>query len=232
MLRLLRVKDFALIEDLELRFGPGLNVVTGETGAGKSLLQRALAIAAGHRAGSEMVRAGCDAALVEATFDSGERRAEVEARLARLGVTPSAGGEIAVRRTIARSGRSQVTINGRASTVAALLELGELLIHLQGQHESLRLATAETHLEMLDQAAGTSADAAAFRATYARVAELVSRVDALERGAAELERRLEIARYDLDELVQARLERADEEEALATERTRLRNVERLAQGVG
>ncbi|MEW6271013.1 MAG: DNA repair protein RecN [Thermodesulfobacteriota bacterium] len=232
MLRLLRVKDFALIEDLELRFGPGLNVVTGETGAGKSLLQRALAIAAGHRAGSEMVRAGCEAARVEAVFDAGGRRAEVDPRLAALGVEATPAGELTVRRTIARSGRSQVSIDGRPSTVATLLELGSALIHLQGQHESLRLAQPETHLEMLDHAAGTSADAVSFRARYAGLAELVARVDALERGAAELARRLEIARYDLEELVQAKLEHPDEESSLATERTRLRNVEKLAQGAG
>jgi DNA repair protein RecN (Recombination protein N) len=103
------------------------------------------------------------------------------------------------------------------------------MLHLQGQHESLRLAQPETHLGMLDQASGTSVEAARYGAAYARVMELVARVDALERGVAELERRLEIARYDLDELVQAKLERADEEAALAAERVRLRNVERLAQ---
>src|SRR6185295_2919146 len=86
MLRSLRVNDFALIEDLVLSFGAGLNAVTGETGAGKSLLQRALAIAAGHRAGSEMVRAGCEAARVEAVFAPGPEATAVQARLAALGI--------------------------------------------------------------------------------------------------------------------------------------------------
>lgn len=228
MLRSLRVNDFALIEDLVLSFGAGLNAVTGETGAGKSLLQRALAIAAGHRAGSEMVRAGCEAARVEAVFVTGAGGGAIAQRLAPLGIPVSASGEIRVRRTIARNGRSQVVINDRAATVATLAEVGAALIHLQGQHESLRLAQAETHLAMLDHAAGTEAEAARYRALYARLSEIVTRLDALERGAAQLERRLEVARYDLDELVQARLERPDEEAALAAERMRLRNVEKLA----
>jgi DNA repair protein RecN (Recombination protein N) len=228
MLRSLRVNDFALIEDLVLSFGAGLNAVTGETGAGKSLLQRALAIAAGHRAGSEMVRAGCEAARVEAVFVPGASNTAVTQRLAALGIPASASGEIRIRRTIARNGRSQVVINERPATVATLAEVGAALIHLQGQHESLRLAQADTHLEMLDHAAGTGAEAARYRALYGRLSEIVTRLDALERGAAQLERRLEIARYDLDELVQARLESPDEEAALAAERMRLRNVEKLA----
>ncbi|MBM4243631.1 MAG: DNA repair protein RecN [Deltaproteobacteria bacterium] len=228
MLRSLRVNDFALIEDLVLGFGAGLNAVTGETGAGKSLLQRALAIAAGHRAGSEMVRAGCDAARVEAVFALGPAAPGTHARLEALGIPASASGEIRIRRTIARNGRSQVVINDRPATVATLLEIGSALIHLQGQHESLRLTQAETHLEMLDQAAGTEAEATRYRANYGRLTEIVTRLDGLERGAAQLERRLEIARFDFDELQQARLDRADEEATLTAERMRLRNVEKLA----
>jgi DNA repair protein RecN (Recombination protein N) len=228
VLRSLRVNDFALIEDLVLGFGAGLNAVTGETGAGKSLLQRALAIAAGHRAGSEMVRAGCESARVEAVFAPGAGATTVQTRLATLGIPASASGEIRIRRTIARNGRSQVVINDRPATVATLLEIGSALIHLQGQHESLRLTQAETHLEMLDQAAGTEVEAVRYRATYARLTEIVTRLDTLERGAAQLERRLEIARFDLDELQQAKLEHANEEATLTAERMRLRNVEKLA----
>ncbi len=232
MLRSLRVRDFALIEDLELSFGPGLNAVTGETGAGKSLLQRALAIAAGHRAGSEMVRAGCAAARVEAVFATGPANGPIARRLAELGIQPDASGDLEVRRTIPRSGRSQVSIGGRPASLATLAEVGALLLHLQGQHESLRLTDPATHLAILDAASGTETDAERYRACYARVTDLVARLDALERGAAELERRLEIARYDLDELVQAKLHDPDEETALAAERLRLRNVEKLALGAG
>lgn len=231
MLRSLRVKDFALIEDLVLEFGPGLNAVTGETGAGKSLLQRALAIVAGHRAGSEMVRAGSDVASVEAVFvrdggGTGVPDARVEGRASPV------VEEVHVRRTIARNGRSQVTIDGRSSSVAALLELGGALVNLQGQHESLRLAQPEAHLAMLDQATGNEDAARSYRDAFARTSELIARLDALERGAAELERRLEIARFDLEELVQAKLDAPDEEDVLAAERARLRNVEKLRLGTG
>ena len=160
----------ALIEDLVLGFGAGLNAVTGETGAGKSLLQRALAIAAGHRAGSEMVRAGCVGARRGGVRARGARRSRSGARLDALGIPASASGEIRIRRTIARNGRSQVVINDRPATVATLLEIGSALIHLQGQQTS-RCASRRPRRtsRCSDQAAGTESEASRYRATYARL---------------------------------------------------------------
>lgn len=228
MLRRLAVSDLALIEDLSIPFGEGLNVVTGETGAGKSLLQRALAIAAGHRAGGEVVRAGAETTRVETAFALPPGDTHLRVRLEELGVAIPADGELRVRRTVARSGRGQVSLNDRPVAVATLLEIGGRLLHLQGQHESLRLAQPETHLAMLDQASSTGDLASAYRAAYATATDLVERLDTLERGTAERERRLELARFDLEELARAGLADPAEEGALEQERLRLRNAEKLA----
>lgn len=227
MLRDLHVSDFALIEDLHIEFGVGLNVVTGETGAGKSLLQRAVAIALGARTGPDVIRAGREAARIEARFTWTSPPPGLESRLAGREV-PLDGDGLVVRRTVARSGRGTTLLNGRSAPVAALVEAGETLAQMQGQHESLRLAQPEAHLGMLDEFAGTTELAERYRASHARVLGLVDRLDVLERGAAELERRLELARYDLEELERAQLVDPEETESLASERSRLRNAEKLA----
>ncbi|MFM8410160.1 MAG: AAA family ATPase, partial [Alphaproteobacteria bacterium] len=178
MLHELGIADLALIEDLSLEFGPGLNVVTGETGAGKSLLQRALALAAGHRGGGEVVRREAEAARITARFDLPAGPATGE-RLAEIGVPARDGGGIEVVRTVARSGRGQVQLNGKTVALASLLEVGGGLVHLQGQHESLELARPETHLAMLDRAGGTEEVARRYREAFTTATRLVDRLDAL-----------------------------------------------------
>jgi DNA repair protein RecN (Recombination protein N) len=227
MLLRLKVTDLALLEDLDLEFGAGFNVVTGETGAGKSLLQRALAFAAGHRASSDVVRRGCDTARIEACFRLPAEARSLIARFEEIGI-PLDGDEVLVRRTIVRGGKGRVSINDSAVTLATLNEVGGVLVHLQGQHESLRLAQPEAHVEMLDAACSTLAEAAAFRESYTELLKLVNRLATLERGLSEHEHRLELARWELDELEQAGFGEPDEEAALAGERERLRHGERLA----
>ncbi|MEO2169220.1 MAG: AAA family ATPase, partial [bacterium] len=131
MLLRLKVTDLALLEDLDLEFGEGFNVVTGETGAGKSLLQRALAFAAGHRASTDVVRRGCDTARIEACFRLPAEARFLTARFEEIGV-PLDGDEILVRRTIVRGGKGRVAINDTAVTLATLNEIGGVLVHLQG----------------------------------------------------------------------------------------------------
>lgn len=227
MLHELGITDLALIEELTLDFGPGLNVVTGETGAGKSLLQRALALAAGHRAGNEVVRREADSARITAVFDL-PPRSPAALRLAEIGVPPAESGRLEISRTISRAGRGQVQLNGKTVALASLLEAGGSLVHLQGQHESLELARPETHLAMLDHAGGTGELAARHREAFAHASRLVERLEALERGAAEVERRLEMARFDLDELARAGFADPGEDAALDRERSRLRNAGRLS----
>lgn len=228
MLRDLHVSDLALIEDLTLEFGPGLNVISGETGAGKSLLQRAVAISLGARAGADVVRAGKDAARVEARYMWPPECAELEARIRARGVPVDEEPDLRVRRTLNRGGRGQVAMNGKTVPLSALADVGASLAQLQGQHESLRLAHAEAHLEMLDEFAGCADLAAEYRAKYEALADCIARLEAIERGAADLERRIEMARYDLDELETAGIGDPAEGELLADERSRLRNSGRLA----
>ena len=227
MLHELGIADLALIEELALDFGPGLNVVTGETGAGKSLLQRALALAAGHRAGNEVVRREAESARITAVFDLPPRSAAA-LRLAEIGVPAAEEGRLAISRTISRAGRGQVQLNGKTVALASLLEAGGALVHLQGQHESLELARPETHLAMLDHAGDTGDLARRYREAFAHASRLVERLEALERGAAEVERRLEMARFDLDELSRAGFSDPGEEATLELERSRLRNAGRLS----
>jgi DNA repair protein RecN (Recombination protein N) len=228
MLRRLHVSDLALIEELTLEFGAGLNVVTGETGAGKSLLQRALALAAGHRSGAEVVRAGAPSARIEAVFDLPPGDDALADRLREIGVAVEPGGEIVVRRTIASgSARGQVQVNDRTIALATLAEVGTSLVRLQGQHESLRLAQPETHLAMLDGFGATSELLVRYREVWSELVALIGRLDALERGVAERERRLELARFDLGELAASELSDPGEERRLEQERLRLRSIERL-----
>lgn len=228
MLRDLHVSDLALIEDITLEFGEGLNVISGETGAGKSLLQRAVSISLGTRAASDVVRTGKDAARIEARYMWPPESAALESRIRARGVPVDGEPDLRVRRTISRAGRGQVAMNGKTVPLSVLVDVGSSLAQLQGQHESLRLTHIEAHLEMLDEFAGTLELAAAYRAQYETVADHIARLEALERGAAELERRQEMARYDLDELETAGLEDPAEGELLESERSRLRNAGRLA----
>jgi DNA repair protein RecN (Recombination protein N) len=225
VLRQLVVKDLALIEDLSLEFGTGFNVVSGETGAGKSLLQRALAAAVGQRFGAESIRAGAAQASVAATFDLGDAAA-ARAALCDLGVAVERD-VVEVTRAIPRTGRGRVSIEGTVANVGTLARLGEALVHLQGQHESLRLAEPGTQLAILDAAAGASEDAAVYARAWSALEECIERVESLERDAADRARRLELARHDLDELERAHLEGANEVERLGAERSRLRHAHRL-----
>src|SRR5258705_13247048 len=131
MLRFLRIKHLAVIDSVEVEFDPGLNVLTGETGAGKSILVEAVGLLLGGRASGDLVRTGEDAAAIEAIFESG-------------------GEELLVRREITAQGRSRAFINGALATATALKELSNRLIELHGQHEHQTLLDPATHIDLVD----------------------------------------------------------------------------------
>src|SRR3954468_9052854 len=135
MLRFLSIKRLAVIDSVEVEFDPGLNVLTGETGAGKSVLVEAVGLLLGGRASADLVRTGEEAAAIEAIFESG-------------------GEELLVRREITQQGRSRAFINGELTTAGALKDLASRLIELHGQHEHQTLLDPSTHLGMLDAFAG------------------------------------------------------------------------------
>src|SRR3954471_23944401 len=148
MLRFLRIRHLAVIDSVEVEFDPGLNVLTGETGAGKSILVEAVGLLLGGRASGDLVRTGEDAAAIEAIFESG-------------------GEELLVRREITSQGRSRAFVNGSLVTAGALKDLAARLIELHGQHEHHTLLDASTHLAVLDTFGSLGELAAGVAAAYA-----------------------------------------------------------------
>jgi DNA repair protein RecN (Recombination protein N) len=221
MLRELRIRDVAIIDDLALAFQPGLNVLTGETGAGKSIILQALALLCGGRAAVDLIRSDAEEASIEGLFDCA-LPAEVSDA---LGVED---GEILVRRCVSRTGKSRIYVNGSPVTVALLAQLGDALVHIYGQHEQAVLLRPASHLELLDSFAGLGRQREQMAAAYRDWRAARERLAGLEReGAARAERR-ELLEFQHAELREAAIE-PGEEAALRTEREQLRHAERLQQ---
>jgi DNA repair protein RecN (Recombination protein N) len=223
MLTELRVENLLLIERAELRLAPGLNVLTGETGAGKTVLAHALDLLLGGRAKQGIVRPGAAEAYVEGVFDVPQAlRAELGERL------PADAEEVVLARRIGADGRTRALVNGRSATVADLRELAEPLIVFYGQHEHRRLTLASAQLEILD---GFCGDAQLAR--RAKVADAHAVARAAEQALAELHERAGARERELDLLAfeLAEIESADphegEADGLRTERDRLRHLEAL-----
>lgn len=223
MLAALRVRNFVLMDALELRLEPGLNVLTGETGAGKSIVVGALSLVLGGRASAEQVRPGADEAEVEALFDArGSER--VRAALEASGV--AFDGELVVRRVVQANGRSRAYLNGRLCTAGELASLAPELADVASQHESVALTDPTTHLGYLDRFAGLAAEKAELSALVARL-EAVS-ADARRAREAERDRgeREAFLSFQLQAIDAVGL-RPGELEELHAERARLRHADRL-----
>jgi DNA repair protein RecN (Recombination protein N) len=209
MLRFLSIQHLAVIESVEIDFDAGLNILTGETGAGKSILVEAVGLLLGGRASSELVRTGEGVATIQAIFDSG-------------------GEEIIVRREITAAGRSRAFVNGALATAGALRDLASRLIEMHGQQEHQSLLAPESHLDLLDASAGLEAIREEVAACYQRMGALRA-----ERETLRLDERQKLARVDLltfqrDEIAKA-APRAGEDAALEAERHVLANAERVLQ---
>jgi DNA repair protein RecN (Recombination protein N) len=223
VLVLLRVRDFAIIEEVTVELGPGLGVITGETGSGKSMLIAALKLVLGGRADPDVVRAGADRAEVEAVFDL-RGRPDVRTRLAELDVEEA--DELVVRRTVVRSGRSRTTLNGRLVTVAQLEALTAGLVEVCGQRASYGLVDRSTHLEALDDFAALGTLRQTMAAAWTHAQALDAKVRQIE-GTARQGEREDFLRFQLAEL-EALDPRAGEEESLRASRERLRHGELLS----
>ncbi|HZU19237.1 MAG TPA: DNA repair protein RecN [Candidatus Dormibacteraeota bacterium] len=226
MLRELQVQDLALVERARVGFGPGLNLLTGETGSGKSLIVDALGLALGARATPEQVRAGAERARVEALFDLEDAPA-VRRALTSLGQEPNA--ELVLSREIGRRGGAR--INGRPATPGQLRELGRLLVGIHGQHEQRLLLDQDAQTSLLDAFAGALAAREAVAGAHAAWAAAVARLDDLQRLQARGRREEEYLRWQLQELQSAGL-RPGEDEELAAERAVVRHAARLLELVG
>jgi DNA repair protein RecN (Recombination protein N) len=219
----LRVENLLLIERAELRLVPGLNVLTGETGAGKTVLAHALDLLLGGKARSGIVRPGAAEAYVEGVFELPDAlRGELGERL------PADADEVVLARRVSAEGRTRALVNGRSASAADLRELADPLIAFYGQHEHRRLMLASSQLEVLDVACGPeqASRRAAAAAAYAETRALEAALTELRERAGARERELDLLEFELREIEEAEPSEA-EESALRAERDRLRHVEAL-----
>jgi DNA repair protein RecN (Recombination protein N) len=226
----LAVRDLVLIDGLTLELGEGLNVLSGETGAGKSILIDALALVLGGRANPEVVRTGRDAAEVEAMFDV-SKSAATRAKLEEAGLLDEAQkSELVVRRVVASAaagGRSKAYVNGRMVTAAQLAALARGLVDVSSQHESQTLCDAGTHAELLDAYAQLQSTREALSKDVGAVLDLGRQIDELTRKGEALRAREDFLRFQLHEIDELAPKPGEERELEAT-RARLRHADKLA----
>ena len=259
MLHELTITNFAIIDRLRLNVAPHLNVFTGETGAGKSIIVDAVSALVGERVPADVVRTGADRATVEGVFDvaallggpaseptgeqeeqpgqngadgasdeAGARSASLGELLAELGIDVEGDGTLILSREILATGRGIARVNGRTVPLSMLQRIGRFLVDIHGQSAHLELLRPEQHVHYLDRFAGTVE-------VREQVTELVGQwravrreLERLRRDEREIERRIELLRYQVDEIEAARL-RPGEQEELEAERRRLANAERLGE---
>ncbi|MXZ75649.1 MAG: DNA repair protein RecN [Gemmatimonadetes bacterium] len=224
MLANLRVKNYALLDEVDIEFTPGLNVLTGETGSGKSILIGALGLILGGRAASDTIRNGARSVVVEGLFE-GERDPQLRDLLTEIGVDPEEDGLI-IRREVSRDGRNRCTINGSLVTVSVLRRLGGLLVDLHGQHDHQTLLNPRTHRDFLDGFEDVRTPKQRVAEAYRRFTEKSGALQKLEEELAATREREELYRFQLDELDQADLSPGEDEE-LERERTVLEHAEQL-----
>lgn len=225
MLIELRVKDFAVIQDVRVEFGPGLIVLTGETGAGKSILVDALSLLLGERASSDVVRTGADRARVEAVFDV-SARPDLGALFEDAGVEPE-DGVVILRREVAVQGRNRAWINGSPTTVRTVGLLGRALADLHGQHEHQTLLRKPEQRDILDAFANASGLAATVRELFGRLQGVRARIAELATRRRDLESRADFLRFQLTEIDDAQIVDG-EEDALRSQAGRLAHAEELS----
>jgi DNA repair protein RecN (Recombination protein N) len=210
----LRIRNLALVEDLTWQPGAGLVAITGETGAGKSLLIGALQLLLGERADKTLIRAGADSCTVEAVFECGATR-ELDAWLEEQGAEGCAEGELLLKRTLSSAGAGRQFINGSACTLSALKLLGDRLVDLHGPHDHQSLFSREAQTQVLDAYAGAAQVAADFAAAHreqARLAGEIERLRGLEHDAA---MRREMLAHAAKEITEAKLRPGEEEEVMS-----------------
>src|SRR5262245_50954816 len=226
MLTHLQIRDFAIIDAVELELRPGLTVLTGETGAGKSIMVDALQLLAGGRAGAEVVRAGAERAEITGTFDLLRAPRELKRWLEEQSI--SADTELSIRRAIATDGRSRAYLNGQVVPVQLLRELGNILIDIHGQHEFQSLVRSSAQRELLDDFGRHDALAGQVEIAHRVWNGLLNRTLELETKARDRDAKLDLLRYQVRELEALQL--ADGEVGtLSEEHTRLANCGKLAE---
>jgi DNA repair protein RecN (Recombination protein N) len=229
MLVALTITNFAIIEQLQLRCSPGFNVFTGETGAGKSIIIDAVSLLLGGRADSTVIRTGTALSTVEGIFVlSPEDRSLVDPHLEQDALQHENPDMLILSREIRRSGHNVCRINGRAVRLSILEAIGRHLIDIHGQSEHLSLLQERSHLDFLDRYAGLEPERAALAGQVRELRAIRRELNELVRGERELNRRVDLLRYQIQEIDAAQL-RSGEDEDLVQERNRLANAERLTE---
>ena len=225
MLELLHIENIAIIEAADIVFERGFNALTGETGAGKSIVIDALSAVLGQRTSRELIRTGADKAFVGATFSG------VEPELtAPLGITPEEDGTLLLQREIHGDGKNVCRVNGRPVTVGQLRALGARLLNIHGQHDGQQLLDEEQHIVYLDSFGRTEELAEAYTVKYKHFTDIRRQIAALQMDEAEKARRVDTLQYQIEELRRAELKRGEEEE-LSSRRGMLRNGEKFLDAV-
>jgi DNA repair protein RecN (Recombination protein N) len=220
----LRIRNFAIIETLTLPLAGGFNVLTGETGAGKSIIVGALSLLLGERASADLIRTGADKATVEGVFDAGDRP-ELLALLDERGIDVDES-TVVLRREIAASGRARAWINGTTTTAGMLAEVGRVLVNLHGQHEAQALLDEDSQRQILDAFGSATEQAERVRERWAELGAIAREIEELARRRGEAERRADYLRHVATEIEEAKL-REGEDVQLEDEARRLEHADEL-----
>ncbi len=222
MLSLLHIENIALIESADIRFGAGFNALTGETGAGKSIVIDSISAVLGERTSRDLIRTGSKSAFVSAVFSN---LPEMDWRT-RTGFTPDENGELLLERELQADGRNICRVNGRPLTVTQLRTLGQQLLNIHGQHDGQQLLNEDCHLDYLDRFGDTGELLSAYTDAYQKLASIRREIHALQMDDAEKSRRIDTLTYQINELERATL-KAGEDEELARKKNILRNAGKL-----
>jgi DNA repair protein RecN (Recombination protein N) len=226
MLSQLTIANFAIIDRLEIEFKPGLNILSGETGAGKSIIINAVNLILGGRASADLIRSGAEEATVEALFSLGSPSG-MPALLTELGL-PAEGEELIIKRHIARSGRNRILINGSMANLQMLARVGLMLISISGQHEHQRLLKPDNHLFILDDFGGLSDLRLELNERFRAHQEMLERGRALERAIKKAEEQQDLAQFQIQEIDRAAV-KTGEDRQLEEEKKILQHAEELKQ---
>ena len=226
MLSLLHIEDIAVISQAEIAFGEGFNVLTGETGAGKSIVVDAIGAIIGGRTSRDLIRTGAKCARVTGVFGGLPALNWFE----QYGIAPDENGELLVERVIHPDGKNTCRVNGHPVLVTQLRELGSQLLNIHGQHDGQQLLDEETHLESLDNFAHLGPQRQNYTAAYERVKDLRAQLKAVQMDEGEKARRMDTLQHQIGELERAQL-RVGEEAELTAQREILRNAERITDAV-
>ena len=225
MLELLHIENIAIIEAADIEFAPGFNALTGETGAGKSIVIDSLSAVLGQRTSRELIRTGADKAFVSAAFSGTAPELTEE-----LGIQPEADGTLLLQREIQTDGKNVCRVNGRPVTVGQLRALGARLLNIHGQHDGQQLLDEEQHIVYLDSFGRVESLAITYAEKYKNFTDIRRQIGALQMDEAEKARRVDTLQYQIEELRRAKLTPGEEEE-LTARRGMLRNAEKFLDAV-